>query len=183
VRILTLHPNDEPLLIQAAAVYYAAFARLFPHANYLAARAEIEELLEPENIFRIALGDDGRALGFVAAEPGYDGHVWELHPLAVHPDCQGGGVGRALVADLEQQVAARGGLTLWVGSDEAAGLTSVAGVDLYQDVPLHLAEVTAQRPHPLGFYLKLGFIPIGFMPDANGPGKPDIYLAKRIRHV
>jgi aminoglycoside 6'-N-acetyltransferase I len=181
MHIMTLDSTNEPLIAQIAAVYYAAFRQISPHTSYLAARAEVEELLSPENIVRVAMDEEGRALGWAAAAPGYDGNVWELHPLAVHPDYQGRGVGRALVEDLEAQVASRGALTLWLGSDEAGGLTSVVGVDLYPDVALHLTEVTAQRPHPLGFYLRLGFTVVGFMPDANGPGMPDIYLAKRIQ--
>jgi hypothetical protein len=31
-----------------------------------------------------------------------------------------------------------------------------------------------------GHYQKLGFVIVGVMPDANGPGKPDIYMAKRV---
>jgi hypothetical protein len=34
------------------------------------------------------------------------------------------------------------------------------------------------RP-PLQVHRELGFSIIGVMPDANGPGKPDIYMAKR----
>jgi aminoglycoside 6'-N-acetyltransferase I len=37
------------------------------------------------------------------------------------------------------------------------------------------------RGHPYGFYQKLGFSIVGVMPDANGFGKPDIYMAKRCR--
>jgi aminoglycoside 6'-N-acetyltransferase I len=29
-------------------------------------------------------------------------------------------------------------------------------------------------------YQKCGFLIVGVMPDANGPGKPDILMAKRI---
>ncbi len=36
------------------------------------------------------------------------------------------------------------------------------------------------RGHPYGFYEKQGFVIVGVMPDANGPGKPDILMAKRI---
>jgi aminoglycoside 6'-N-acetyltransferase I len=84
------------------------------------------------------------------------------------------------VADLELRVRARGGLTLWVGTDDEIGMTSLAGVDLYPNVLEHLARIQNLKGHPYEFYQKLGFAVIGVMPDAKGWGKPDIYLAKRV---
>jgi len=64
----------------------------------------------------------------------------------------------------------------WVG-----GLPEYAGVDLYGDVPRHIAELRdLGRSHPFPFYRKLGFVVTGVMPDANGPGKPDIYMSQPI---
>ncbi len=57
-------------------------------------------LAQPEHAAHVALDGDGSVLGFV------DGFVtlsptdalrWEVDLLAVHPDCQGRGIGRALV--------------------------------------------------------------------------------------
>jgi len=36
------------------------------------------------------------------------------------------------------------------------------------------------RGHVFGFYQKLGYVVVGAIPDANGFGKPDILMAKRI---
>ena len=95
-------------------------------------------------------------------------------------DHQGKGIGRALVADLEEQVRERGCITLWLGTDDEDNLTTLSEVDLYPNVLGHLAGIKNLRGHPYEFYQKLGFVIVGVMPDANGLGKPDIFMAKRI---
>lgn len=60
-------------------------------------------------------------------------------------------------------------------------MTSLAGVDLYDDVPRHLAGLhDLGRQHPFLFYRKLGYVVTGVMPDANGRGRPDIFMSKRL---
>ena len=145
-----------------------------------AALEEVRESLGPDRISRVAVDAQGTVLGWIGGIPHYDGHVWELHPLVVHPAHQRRGIGRALVADLEERVRARGALTLWLGTDDEDGSTSLSGVDLYPDPLEHLARIRNLRDHPYTFYLKMGFVLVGVMPDANGWGKPDIYMAKRI---
>ena len=77
--------------------------------------------------------------------------------------------------------AERGGLTLWLGSDDEIDETTVSGVDLYEDVPGAIRDLAVIRgEHPCEFYRRLGFRVVGLMPDANGPGKPDIFFAKRV---
>lgn len=89
------------------------------------------------------------------------------------------GIGRALVAAFESEAAKRGALTATLGTDDDSGMTSLTGVDLYGDVPRHIAELRdLGRGHPFLFYLKLGFVVTGVMPDANGLGRPDIYMSK-----
>jgi aminoglycoside 6'-N-acetyltransferase I len=100
--------------------------------------------------------------------------------MVVRADRHGQGVGRALVADLEAQVRTRGGLTIMLGTDDEDGMTSLAGADLYTDLWQQIANIRNLKGHPYEFYQKCGFSIIGVIPDANGRGKPDILMAKRV---
>jgi aminoglycoside 6'-N-acetyltransferase I len=52
---------------------------------------------------------------------------------------------------------------------------------LYDDVPKHIAELRdLGRNHPFVFYQRLGYVVTGIVPDANGIGRPDIYMSKRL---
>jgi aminoglycoside 6'-N-acetyltransferase I len=181
--ILDLAAADEETINQAANLLVESFRVDWPEAWPTEAEAleEVHEALGEGRICRAALGEDGTVLGWIGGIPAYDGKVWELHPLVVRPDLQRRGIGSALVVDLETRVAERGALTLWLGTDDDTGMTTLSGVDLYPDVLGHLANIEDLRGHPYEFYLKLGFSMIGVMPDANGWGKPDIYMAKRCR--
>ena len=109
----------------------------------------------------------------------YD-HGWELHPLCVHPKHQRRGLGRLLVRALEDAGRAENVRTIYLGADDEFAGTTAAGVDLFADS--HRTSATSRsRPRiPLAFYRKVGFSVVGLLPDVNGPGKPDILLAKRI---
>jgi len=146
-----------------------------------AALVEVYESLAQDRISRIAVDDDGQVVGWIGGISRYNGNVWELHPLAVRPDHQRQGIGRALVADFEERVRERGGCTIFVGTDDEKGQTSLYDVDLYPDVLDHAARIQNVSSHPFEFYRKVGFVVVGILPDANGPGKPDIYMAKRVR--
>ncbi len=143
---------------------------------------EIRERLIPENTLLAAV-QDGEVIGWGGIlAPTYDGRVFELHPLAVRADRRRSGVGRALVEALEDAARKQGGLTLFLGTDDEkeGGETSLANVDLYADLPARL-QTFDPGPHPSGFYRRLGYRIVGVMPDANGPGKPDIFMAKALR--
>jgi len=180
--ISNLRPDDAPTIEQAATLLVTGFRRHWPHAwpNYAAALAEVHTALEPDKICRTARDPAGTLLGWIAGSPQYSGHVWELHPLVVRVKSQGRGIGRALVSDLEAQVNARGGVTIMLGSDDEECMTSLGGIDLYPDVFAHLTTIHNLRGHPYEFYQKCGFAIVGVIPDANGPGKPDILMAKRV---
>jgi aminoglycoside 6'-N-acetyltransferase I len=183
MRIIDLTPGDESNLRQAAALLVEGFKEYWPTAwpDLDSALDEVQEALAPDRLSRAAVTEDGTVLGWIGGIRHYDGHVWELHPLVVRPDCQRLGIGRALVMDLEEQVRVRGGLTIWLGTDDESQMTTVAGIDLYPNVLDHLANIRNLRGHPYEFYQRLGFTIVGILPDANGPGKPDIFMAKSVR--
>jgi aminoglycoside 6'-N-acetyltransferase I len=128
----------------------------------------------------MAISENRDVLGWIGGIEQYDGNVWELHPLIVRQDCRFQGLGRRLVADFEQQVAKRGGHTLWLGTDDENCRTTVGGIDLYPGVLDKLQAIKNREFHPFEFYVKVGFHIVGIIPDANGFGKPDILMAKRV---
>ncbi|MFO7583135.1 MAG: GNAT family N-acetyltransferase [Anaerolineales bacterium] len=180
MKIIDLSPDHPAMLEQAARLLVDGFRAHWPNAwqELDSAREEVSEALESGKIARAALDEAGTLLGWIGAIPQYDTFGWELHPLVVAPSSQGRGVGRALVADLEAQVRARGGTTIYLGSDDEDNMTSLSGIDLYPNVWEHIARIRNLKGHPYEFYQKQGYVITGVIPDANGPGKPDILMAK-----
>ena len=179
-KIEDLSATDAARIDGAAALLHAAFSPLGVWTTMAEARDEVVVSISGEKISRVAVGSDGVVLGWIGAMPEYDGLVWQLHPIVVDEAHRRHGIGRALMQDLEAMLIARGGLTLWAGSDDLAGETSLGGIDLYPALPAAFTDVKSWGRHPLPFYRRLGFQIIGVMPDANGPGRPDIFLGKRL---
>ncbi len=142
---------------------------------------EANEWFEEGKIIRAAVNKNENLLGIIGGISQYDGHVWELHPLAVQPSMQGQGIGRALVEDFEEQVRQRGGLTITLGSDDEDGMTSLSNVDVYENLWEKVKNICNLKRHPYEFYQKMGFVITGVVPDANGIGKPDIIMSKRVK--
>ena len=140
--------------------------------------AEVAKVLDDPERLGFAALDGETVAGWVGAIRSYS-HAWELHPLVVDPVRHGAGVGRALVAALEDAARAEGMLALHLGTDDDFGGTSLHGADLFPDVLAKAREARSQD-HPMGFYQRLGFEVVGLIPDANGFGKPDILMAKRL---
>ena len=182
MKIITLSTDDSDLIQQAAQLLVDAFREHWPDAWPTPEEGlkEVHEMLESKRICRIALDERGNLLGIIGGIAGYDGNVWELHPLAVQPTLQARGVGRALVKDFEEQVRLRGGLTVTLGSDDEDGMTSLSNVDLYENLWEKVRDIRNFKNHPFEFYQKMGYVITGVVPDANGRGKPDILMAKRV---
>jgi aminoglycoside 6'-N-acetyltransferase I len=171
---------DGDAIEEAAELLHATFSPLGVWTTMVEARDEVIASTSADRVSRVARSPEGAVIGWIGAIREYDGLVWELHPIVVDESHRRHGVGRALTLDLQAILTARGALTLWAGSDDLAGETSLGGVDLYSALPKRLAAVHSWGGHPLPFYRRLGFHVIGVMPDANGPGRPDIFLAKRL---
>jgi aminoglycoside 6'-N-acetyltransferase I len=185
MNLITLTSENDSLIQQAAQLLVDAFREHWPDAwpTLEEGLDEIHEMLDAERICRIAVDEEGNLLGIIGGIPGYDGNVWELHPLAVQPSLQGQGLGRALVEDFEEQVRLKGGLTITLGSDDEDGMTSLSNVDLYKNLWEKIRDIRNFKNHPYEFYQKLGYAITGIVPDANGRGKPDILMSKRVNGV
>ncbi|MGH2460013.1 MAG: GNAT family N-acetyltransferase [Chloroflexota bacterium] len=182
LRLVDLRDSEESRLRDTAEMLVAGFREHHPAAwpTLEAALDEVRESLAPERVSRVALDDRGDVVGWIGAIPAYRGNVWEIHPLVVRPSSQRQGVGRALVEDLETLAGERGALTLLVGTDDENDQTTLSGVDLYPELWEHVRAIRNLGGHPYEFYLKLGFVIVGVIPDANGRGRPDVLMARRV---
>ena len=183
MNIISPTRKDELILQQAAQLMVDAFRDHWPDAwpTLEAGLQEVNEMLGEERICRAAIDEDGNLLGIIGGIPQYDGHVWERHPLAIQPNKQGQGIGRALVEDFEEQVRRRGGLTITLGSDDEDNMTSLSDVDLYENLWDQVKNIRNLKGHPFEFYQKMGYVITGVVIDANGIGKPDILMSKKVR--
>jgi aminoglycoside 6'-N-acetyltransferase I len=165
----------------AAAVLMRAFAhqpaawRTMPEA-----RAEVDRFFDDPDRAALAAIEDGELVGWIGLIRGYS-HAFELHPIAVDPARQRQGIGARLLRALEELARKEGALSLYLGADDDFGGTTLFGADPFPDLLASLASVEpSPRGHPIGFYRKQGFVFAGLIPDANGAGKPDILMAKRL---
>ncbi len=141
---------------------------------------EVSDSLSENKISRVAFGPDRKLLGWAAGAPLYGNCTWELEVLVVDRENQKLGIGSGLLGDFESEVKLRGGLNIFLGTDDENFRTSIGGTELYPDPLTHLKFIQNIGGHPFGFYQKRGYAIVGVLPDANGIGKPDIYMSKRL---
>ncbi len=151
----------------------------FPHAYGNCAVEEMTEILDEKQIAVMAI-EDNHLVGFVGAIPQYGVTGWELHPLVVKETCRNKDIGSRLVSALEKEVAAHGGVVMYLGTDDEFGRTTLFGTDLFDRRFEKIQNIKNLGNHPYEFYQKIGYVIVGVIPDANGPGKPDIWMAKRL---
>ena len=180
MEIIDMHRLNETQLTQAAQILTDELPIGWPALRD--AMEEVGELLNDKpGAFYFAAMANEEVVGWCGILPMYGGRVYELHPLAVRRDMQRKAIGSALMEEVEKTAREAGGLTLWIAADDErpGGETSFANADLYDDLPGRMREFEPGT-HQAAFYMKLGYKIVGVMPDANGRGKPDIFLAKRL---
>jgi len=180
VRIARFNGLSKQQIRRAAELLVEAF-RHMPSAWRTIADAEAEVATFIGNPERLGLAvvDDQRILGWIGGLR-YTAHAWELHPLVVDPGHQRRGLGRSLVAALENEARSEGVSLIWLGTDDDFGGTNLYETDVFPKVLEHLAKLAATTGHPFMFYQRLGYEVVGMLPDVNGFGRPDILMAKRI---
>ncbi|HEY9236134.1 MAG TPA: GNAT family N-acetyltransferase [Phenylobacterium sp.] len=179
MEIVALEKLDPAQVADCARILREAFAASGGYGGPSEAEREIASFLPPGERFALAAVEGRRVLGLVGGIDTYS-HAMELHPLVVDPPQQGRGIGAALVKALEAQAAARGKLAVYLGTDDEIGGTSLFGADIFPNALAKLAAIAPTTGHPFFFYQKLGYEPIGVIPDANGFGKPDLLMGRRI---
>lgn len=180
MQLIDLRQADGRQRRAAAAILRRALAHA-PSAWHddAAAAAEVATFVDNPNRLALLALANGRVRGWIGAIR-HSEHAWEMHPLVVDPDCQGQVWGRRLVHGLEAAARAAGVVTIWLGTDDDFGGTSIYGQNLYPDVLAHLQHLHVTSGHPLAFYMRLGYAVTGVLPDVNGPGRHDIIMAKRL---
>ena len=177
--IVDLEEQPAGIIEQAARMLVDEFIEPRGWPTMEQAREEVAAVIR-DGFARAAIADD-LVLGWIGGLPEYHGRVWELHPLVVRSDSRRRGIGRALVTSFEHEATRRGALTATLGTDDDSGMTSLANINLYGDLPRHIADLRdLGKSHPFLFYRKLGYVVTGIMPDANGRGRPDIYMSKAL---
>lgn len=182
MKLVNIKVLNKSQRLQAAQILTESLSIGYPSLQ--SALQELNSLRKPGNTVLAAMqASEVIGWGGILA-PHYSGNVFELHPLAVRADQRRKGVGRALVFALEEAARKQGGLTIYAAADDEkeGGETSLAHANLFNDLPGKIKEFNPGT-HQTAFYMKIGYRIIGVMPDANGKGKPDIYLGKTLVEV
>ncbi len=182
MRIIEFPRNNSLIVRKAAVLLVEGFRVMSPDCWDTIGKAlnEVRKCVADDRVCLAAMDESNDLIGWIGAIEDYHGRAWELHPLVVKPDCQGKGIGRALVEELEKRVCELGSLTLWLGTDDENQMTSLGGSDLFPNVLEKLCNIKNLKKHPFSFYLKCGFEIIGVMPNVDGYGKHDILMAKSV---
>ena len=174
--------DDRTLILKRKEQIADLLVDSWPNSNAWQGRQEaieeVEDSLKQDKPRASIVAVDGDELiGWIAGAEFY-AKVFEIHPLVVKHARQKSGVGRMLLRAFERKAKELGFSSVFAGSDDTDCSTSLGGVELYPNALEKLAKIRNRKGHPYEFYVRCGYELVGVLPDANGKGKPDIYLAK-----
>lgn len=173
-----LSQEDAALLRGVADLLVVAFAPIY-EGDVTRALADVVQFA-PEDLSLIARDGDGQPIGWLRAEHFKRQASAEIKLVAVHPSRRRQRVGQTLVRAAEERMRAVGCVTMLATVGDTRGRTNLYGVDVTADAPRLLAAFHCHADHPAGFFLRVGYRLVGVLPDAYGPGKHDLTLARRI---
>lgn len=182
VDVAGFDPADELRLDEAAYVLYRAASRYssaFPTPD-----AALGELLDvartTDAVTFVALNLAGEVCGLASAAPYRSSSVLRVHPLVVDPPFQRRGVGRTLLKTVEDAARELGFSTLILALEDEAGQTSLSGKSLFPDPLAPMTRFVPPAAHPSTFLKRMGFGLTGVLPEAAGPGRPELWFAKSL---
>ena len=178
--IIDIRQSSQFQRQQAAEILVAALMHV-PSAwkDQQSASEEVSSFITDTDRLGMLAVSEGDVVGWIGAIR-HSEFAWELHPLVVKPELHRRGIGTELVRALEAAAQRESVITIWLGTDDDFGGTNLFSRDLYPDVLSALRELRATTGHPFTFYQKLGYYVTGVFPDADGLGKHDILMAKRL---
>jgi aminoglycoside 6'-N-acetyltransferase I len=177
IEIVEMQINNELWVNESATLISHSFPHAYPTIKE--GREVVSTITEHGSIALVAIQKQ-HVIGIIGAIPQYGVTGWELHPLAVDPSFRKQNIGRQLVEALEEKVRLLGGVMIYLGTDDEFDQTSLSGVDLFDEMYEKIKAIENHKNHPYSFYVKCGYQITGLMPDANGLGRPDIIMSKRI---
>lgn len=173
-----LGQEDAALLRGVADLLVASFPTIYGD-DITQALADVVQFA-PEDRSLIARDSDGVPIGWLRVEHFRGQASAEIKLIAVAPDRRRQGIGRTLVMAAEERMRGAGCVTMLATAGDTRGRTSLYGLDVTEDAPGLLADFHCHADHPAGFFLRVGYRLVGILPDAYGPGKHDLTLARRI---
>ncbi|MET4704437.1 GNAT family N-acetyltransferase [Frigoribacterium sp. UYMn621] len=147
---------DEPAAHELLSEYFADRAAGFPAAQglYRTTFPVAEDFIEPRGVFLIAVDESDSPLGCggirLLESVGVDGLRYEVKHLYLRPDARGRGLGRALLAELEERARGFGATELVL--DTNASLAAAGGLyrsSGYSDIPPY-----NENPNATNWYRK-----------------------------
>ena len=159
MKLVNINQNTKDLIQQAASMLNEEFQDVSPTSwpTFEIALQEVQECITEDRICRGTVDDNGKLIGWIGAIPHYHGNAWELHPIVVKSEFRYKGIGSKLISDLEEQVRNRGGITIWLGTDDETGQTTLSNKDIYPNLYDEIKKIENLANHPYEFYIKNGY--------------------------